>query len=97
MGKIDQAKLVLQARKVQKELAKLVIPVEAGEGAVRVEMTGEQKVKRVQIDAERIDMDNIGELERWLEDAFRLAISEAQKQAAEKMRPFMGALGDLGL
>jgi DNA-binding YbaB/EbfC family protein len=97
MGKIDQAKLVLQARKVQKELAKLIIPIEAGDGAVRVEMTGEQKVKRVEIDPERVDTDNIEELERWLEDAFRLAITEAQKQAAEKMRPFMGALGDLGL
>jgi DNA-binding YbaB/EbfC family protein len=97
MSKFDQAKLVLQARKVQKELAKLIIPVEAGDGAVRVEMTGEQKVKRVQIDPKRIDTDNIGELERWLEDAFRLAIAEAQKQAAEKMRPFMGALGDLGM
>jgi DNA-binding YbaB/EbfC family protein len=97
MGKIDQAKLVLQARKVQKELAKMVIPIEAGDGAVRIEMTGEQKIKRVQIDPDKIDTDNIGELERWLEDAFRLAISEAQKQAAEKMRPFMGALGDLGL
>lgn len=97
MGKIDQAKLVLQARKVQKELGKLVIPIEAGDGAVRIEMTGEQKVKRVEIDPERVDIDNIEELERWLEDAFRLAITEAQKQAAEKMRPFMGALGDLGL
>lgn len=97
MSKFDQAKLVLQARKVQKELAKLVIPVEAGDGAVRVEITGEQKVKRVQIDAQQVDTDNIGELERWLEDAFRLATAEAQKQAAEKMRPFMGALGDLGL
>lgn len=96
-SKFDQAKMLLQMRKIQKELAKLVVPVETGDGAVRIEITGEQKVKRVQIDPEKVDLDRINELERWLEDAIREAIQKSQQEAAERMKPFMGALGNLGL
>lgn len=97
MSRFDQAKMVLQMRKIQKELGKMVVSAEAGDGAVRIEITGEQKIKRVAIDSEKIDLDNIGELERWLEDAFREAVQRSQQEAAEKMKPFMGALGNLGL
>jgi DNA-binding protein YbaB len=44
-----------------------------------------------------VDLDDIAQLERWVEDAVREAIAQSQKIAAEKMQPFMGALGDLGL
>ena len=97
MSKMDQAKLVMQARKLQKELQKEIITVEAGEGAVSVEITGEQKIKKIHIDPAYVDLDDIGELERWLEDAVKEAIQESQKIAAEKMQPMMGMLGDLGL
>jgi hypothetical protein len=46
VSKIDQAKLLMRARKLQKELQKEIIIVEAGEGAVKVEITGEQKIKK---------------------------------------------------
>ena len=75
----------------------MVITVEQGDGAVRVEITGEQKIKKVKIDPEQIDLDDIEQLERWIEDAVKDAISESQKVAAEKMQPFMGMLGNLGL
>ena len=75
----------------------MVINVEKGDGAVKVEITGEQKIKKIHIDPESIDLDDIGQLERWLEDAIKEAIAESQKVAAEKMQPMMGALGDLGL
>ena len=97
MSRFDQAKLLMKMRKVQKELQKEVITVEAGEGAVKVEITGEQKIKKIHIDPEMVDLDDIDELERWVEDAVKEAISESQKVAAEKMQPFMGALGDLGM
>ena len=97
MNRFDQAKLVLRARKLQKELQKEVIKVEAGEGAVTVEITGEQKIKKISIDPEQVDLEDIGELERWLEDAVKDAIAQSQKLAAEKMQPMMGALGGLGL
>jgi nucleoid-associated protein EbfC len=97
MGRFDQAKMLLKVKKIQKELQKQVITVEKGDGAVRVEITGEQKIKKVHIDPEFVDLDDIGQLERWIEEAVKEAISESQKVAAEKMQPMMGALGDLGL
>ena len=97
MSRFDQAKMMMQVRKVQKELQKQIITVEKGDGAVRVEITGEQKIKKIHIDPESIDLEDIGELERWIEDAVKDAIQESQKIAAEKMQPMMGSLGNLGL
>lgn len=97
MSKFDQAKMLLKVKKLQKELQKMVINVEKGDGAVNVEITGEQKIKKIRIDPEYVDLEDIGQLERWLEDAVKEAIQESQKIAAEKMQPMMGALGDLGL
>ncbi len=97
MSKFDQAKMLLKVKKLQKELQKMVITVEAGDGAVTVEITGEQKIKKVSIDPESIDLSDIGQLEKWIEDSVKDAIQQSQKIAAEKMQPMMGALGDLGL
>jgi len=46
VSKYDQAKLVMRARKLQKELQKEIIIVEAGDGAVKVEISGEQRLKK---------------------------------------------------
>src|SRR5436190_23890632 len=97
MSRFDQAKMLMRVKKIQKELQKQIIVAEQGDGAVKVEITGEQKIKKIHIDPEMVDLDDIGELERWVEDAVKDAISQSQKLAAEKMQPFMGALGDLGL
>lgn len=97
MSRFDQAKMLMRVKKIQKDLQKQVIIVEKGDGAVRVEITGEQKLKKVHIDPSFVDLDDIGQLERWVEDAVKDAISESQRVAAEKMQPMMGALGDLGL
>jgi DNA-binding YbaB/EbfC family protein len=97
MSRFDQAKMLMRVKKIQKELQKQIITVEKGDGAVRVEITGEQKLKKVHIDPKQVDLDDIGQLERWVEDAVKEAIQQSQKVAAEKMQPMMGALGDLGL
>jgi DNA-binding YbaB/EbfC family protein len=97
VSKFDQAKLLMKARKLQKELQKEVIVAEAGDGAVKIEITGEQKIKKIHIDPEYVDLEDIGQLERWVEEAIRDAIGKSQRLAAEKMQPVMGALGNLGL
>lgn len=97
MSRFDQAKMLMRVKKIQKELQKQVITVEKGDGAVRVEITGEQKLKKVNINPDFVDLDDIGQLERWIEDAVKEAIQESQRVAAEKMQPMMGALGNLGL
>jgi len=89
--------MMMQVRKIQKELQKQTITIEKGDGAVSVEINGEQKIKKIHIDPEYVDLDDIGELERWVEDAVKEAISESQRIAAEKMQPMMGALGNLGM
>lgn len=93
----DQAKMVMKLKKAQKELAKEIVEVEAGDGAVVVQMTGELKLKSVRIDPDMVDLDDIEELEKWVELAVREAMNRAQQVAAEKMKPLMGGLGDLGL
>ena len=97
MSRFDQAKMLMKVKKIQSELQKQVITVEKGDGAVKVEINGEQKIKKIHIDPEYVDLEDIGELERWVEDAVKEAIQESQKIAAEKMQPMMGALGNLGL
>jgi len=93
---LDQAKMVMKLKKAQKELAKEIIEVEAGDGAVIVQVSGELKLKKVTIDPDLIDLEDIGELERWIEIAIRDALAKAQEVAAEKMKPLMGGLGNLG-
>ncbi len=97
MSRFDQAKMLLRVKKIQKELQKQIITIEKGEGAVKVEITGDQKIKKIHIDPEYVDLDDIGQLEGWIEEAVKEAIADSQKVAAEKLQPMMGALGDLGL
>ena len=93
----DQMKMLNKLRKAQADLKKEIIEVEAGEGAVVVQITGELKVKKITIEPSMVDLDDIAELEHWLEIAVRDGLAKAQEVAAEKMKPLMGGLGNLGL
>lgn len=97
MAAFDQVKMLNQLRKAQNELKKEIIEIEAGDGAVVVQITGELKVKKISIDPESVDLEDIGELEHWLEIAIRDGLAKAQEVAAAKMKPLMGGLGNLGL
>ncbi len=94
---MDQMKMVNQLRKAQKELKNEIVEVEAGDGAVVVQISGELKIKKVSIDPKKVDLDDIAELERWLENCLRDGYAKAQEIASEKMKPLMGGLGNLGL
>ena len=95
---MDQMKMLNQLRKAQKDLKNEIVEVEAGDGAVVVQINGELKIKKVTIDPERVDLDNIHELERWIENCLRDGYAKAQEIAADRMKPLMGALGGgLGL
>ena len=93
----DQMKMLNKLRKAQSDLKKEIIEVEAGDGAVVVQITGELKLKKITIDPESVDTDDISELEHWIEIAVRDGLAKAQEIAAEKMKPLMGGLGNLGL
>lgn len=91
----DQVKMLNSLRKAQKQLAKEIIEVEAGDGAVIVQVTGELKIKSVKINPEMVDLENIEELEHWIQIAVRDGLAKAQEVAAETMKPLMGGLGNL--
>lgn len=91
----DQVKMLQQLRKAQKQLGKEIIEVEAGDGAVIVQITGELKIKSIKINPEMVDLDNIEQLEHWIKIAIRDGMAKAQEIAAETMKPLMGGLGNL--
>ena len=86
-GMKDQMALVMKLKKAQKELAKEIVEVEAGDGAVVIQINGEMKIIDVTIDPEQVDLDNIDELEGWVKAAVRDGLKEAQEMAAEGTIP----------
>ena len=88
----DQMAMMQKLRKAQKELAN---EVEAGDGAVVIQFSGELKVVDVKIDPELIDLDNKAQLEGWIKSAIRDGLKAAQEVATEKMKPLMGGLGGM--
>ena len=97
----DQMKMLNELRKAQKELKKQKVVVAAGGGeddpAVEVTFNGELKIEEVKINPSYVDLENIDELEHWIEIAVRDGLQKTQEIAAEKMKPLMGGLGNLGL
>lgn len=93
----DQMKMLNELRKAQKDLKKEKVVVEAGDGLVEVTINGELKIEDVSINAEMVDLENIDELETAIKNAVRDGLAKAQEIAAEKMKPLMGGLGNLGL
>ncbi len=97
----DQMKMLNELRKAQKDLKKQKIVVAAGgeddDPAVEITVNGELKIENVKINPEYVDLDDIAELEHWIEIAVRDGLAKAQEVAAEKMKPLMGGLGNLGL
>ncbi|MCL2174339.1 YbaB/EbfC family nucleoid-associated protein [Candidatus Saccharibacteria bacterium] len=98
-GMKDQMALVMKLKKAQKELSKEVVEVEAGDGAVVIQINGELKIVSVEFNEEIISENNISysELAGYVKAAVRDGLKEAQEVAAEKMKPLMGGLGQLGL
>ena len=88
-------KQLMKLKKIQKELAKEVVEVEAGDGAVKIQVTGEQKVKKVTIDPDKAN--DTEKLEKWLESAITQAITKSQQVAADKMKDATGNMNIPGM
>ena len=94
----EQMVMVQKMRKMQKELSKEIIEVEAGDGAVVIQFNGELKVESVKLNPDLIDMNDVEELEGWIKAAIRDGLKGAQEVATDKMKPMMGGLmGGLGM
>lgn len=97
----DQMKMLNDLRKAQKDLKKQKVIVVAGgtdeEPAVELTINGELKVENITINPEYVDLEDIEELEGWIESAIRDGMAKAQEIAAEKMKPLMGGLNLPGM
>jgi DNA-binding YbaB/EbfC family protein len=93
----ENSKALFELKNIQSALAKEVIEVEAGNGAVRVKINGEQKIQKVTLDPELVREADLAKVEKWIESAVSQAITKSQQLAAEKMRSVAGGLGLPGL
>lgn len=93
----EKSKALFELKKIQSALAKEIIEVEAGNGAVKVKINGEQKIQKITLDEDIIRDTEMAKVEKWIESAITQAITRSQQLAAEKMRAVAGGLGLPGL
>ncbi len=70
--------------KLAMSLAKERITVEGGNGAVKITVNAAMQVLSVEIDKELIDLNDLKQLEKWLESAFNQAVRRSAEVMAEK-------------
>lgn len=89
-------KLQEQMEAAQAQLAVETTTASVGGGAVKVTVTGDQKVTEVVIDPELLTDADAEMLQDLLLSAVNLALDQSRAMAAEKMGPLAGGLGGLG-
>ncbi len=82
----------------QEQLANETVEVSVGGGAVKVVITGHQRVQSITINKDMVDTSD----DEWLNDlqdlvvlAVNQAIEDSQTMAARKMEDITGGLGDI--
>ena len=81
-------KLQAQLLKAQEDLANLTVEASSGGGAVKVVMSGQQKIISVKISPEVVDPGDV----EMLEDMVLSAVSEALAKSQEAATKMMGGL-----
>ena len=83
--------------KAQKELSKLVVEGDAGKGAVKVTMNGQQKIISIKISPEAVNPNKVGDLEKLILKAIGEASDKSQKVAAQQLKGLTGGFKIPGL
>ena len=83
--------------RMQEELAQQEIEATSGGGMVKAVVTGAQELKRVEINPEAVDPDDVELLQDMVVAAVNEALRQSQEAAAQKMGALTGGLGGLGL
>ncbi len=83
--------------KAQKELKNTIVEADAGRGAVKVSINGQQKILSVKISPEVIDPNKEQRLEELVLRAVNDAIDKSQKVAAKQLKGLAGGLKIPGL
>lgn len=96
----DMAGMLKQLRQVQgelvkaqKELAQETITGEAGKGAIKATITGDQRVTDLVIDPGLLSAGNAKRLNEWLIEALNNALNESRELAKKRLGPLTGGLG----
>jgi DNA-binding YbaB/EbfC family protein len=103
-GGLDVNALLKQAQqmqaemsKAQEELAQEEVDASAGGGMVKVTMSGDLRLKSIQIDPEAADPEDVEMLADMVMAAVNEAIRSARELATSKMGDVAGGLGGLGM
>ena len=83
--------------KVQKDLETLTVEASSGGGAVKVVMTGHQKLKSVKIAPEAVDPKEVEMLEEMVLAAINEALDKSRDEAGRQMSSITGGLKIPGL
>ena len=90
---IKQAlELKSKLQKAQKQLAKMTVEAEAGNGAVKVIASGSQKVLSIKISPEVVDPNNTKQLEKLVFKAVTDALDQAKKLADKHLGELTGGM-----
>ena len=96
-GMLQQVqKLKEEMLQAQEALGDETLSVTAGGGAIKVVITGHQRVQNITIDPEAVDPEDVEMLQDLIVAAVNEAIEAAQKLAADRLGALTGGLG-LGL
>ncbi|OQP64157.1 hypothetical protein A3860_22390 [Niastella vici] len=95
-SKLQEAQQKMQEGK--QKLANITIDGEAGDGAVKVSVTGNREVKTISVNDSLLSPERKEELEDLLITALNRALQNAEKQYEEEMKGVAGGmLGGLGM
>ena len=93
LSMIKQAlELKSKLQKTQKELAKMTVEAESGNGAVKVTASGSQKILSIKISADVIDPGNPKQLEKLVFKAVTDALDKSKKLADKHLGELTGGL-----
>jgi DNA-binding YbaB/EbfC family protein len=90
-------RLQQELEQAQIELAEEIVEVSSGGGAVKIQMSGSQECKMVEIDPELLKEEDVEMLQDLVLLAINQAITDSQNLAAQRLGPLTGGFNIPGL
>jgi len=90
-------KLQAKLAKAQEELSNLTVEGSSGGGAVKVTMSGQQKIQSVEISPEAVNPEDVELLQDLVLTAVSEALTKSQEAAAKHLGSITGGLNIPGL
>ena len=93
----DMQAQLAKMQKIQEDLAAETVEATAGGGAVKVVMTGQQRIQSVELDPGAVDPDDVEILQDMIVAAVNEALTKSQELAASRLGAVTGNLKIPGL